>query len=285
MTEGIRSPTAHDVGLFGSGSVTWTVHGDPTVMWVGGLRALLLQALHPLTMAGVDQHSNFREDPWGRLQRTGDYLATVTFADTTTAEGAAATVRRVHHGLAGVEPETGRYYRVNDPELLLWVHCCEIDSSLAIALRSRLGLDRRAADRYVDEQRVAAHLMHIPDGRVPRTRNKLADYFATVRTQLRCTRAARDAAGFLLWPPMSLRLNVLTPALPAWSALAGLAAATLPPWARRLYGLPGLPTTDLGATAAVSAAGQLTRLLPARWREHPYHRRALSRVNPAQSSV
>lgn len=271
-----------DVGLFGPDSVTWRVHGDPAVMWVGGVRALLLQALHPLAMAGVAQHSNFRSDPWGRLDRTGDYLATVTFGDTAAAEQAATAVRHVHHGLSGVEPETEQPYRVSDPALLLWVHCCEIDSLLSTARRSGLRLPPEEADEYVREQVEAARLMRVPRRLVPASVDDLTEYFEQVRSELFCTRAARQGVAFLLWPPMSARLNLCTPARPAWTTLATLAVAALPPWARRLYGLPGLASTDVTATAAVLGAGHLARLLPPRWREHPYHRQALDRCTGAQ---
>jgi uncharacterized protein (DUF2236 family) len=115
-----------DPGLFGPDSVTWQLHADPAVA-LGGLRALMLQTLHPLAMAGVAEHSDFRDDPWGRLFRTADYIAAVTYGTTEEAHRAAARVRRVHRRLRGVEPESGRGYRVDDPALLLWVHCCEVD--------------------------------------------------------------------------------------------------------------------------------------------------------------
>src|SRR4051795_13158089 len=116
-----------DIGLYGPDSVTWRVHADPTML-LAGLRALLLQALHPLAMAGVAQHSDFRADPWGRLLRTVRYVTTVSFGTTAQAERAAARVRGIHRPLGGVEPESGATYRVDDPELLRWVHCCLVDS-------------------------------------------------------------------------------------------------------------------------------------------------------------
>ncbi|RCW43131.1 uncharacterized protein (DUF2236 family) [Halopolyspora algeriensis] len=275
-------PRFTDTGLFGPDSVTWRLHGDPAVMWVGGLRALLLQALHPLAMAGVDQHSDFRDDPWGRLQRTGDYVATLTFADRPTARRAAAAVRRAHHGLAGIEPESGRPYRVSDPDLLLWVHCCEVDSFLSVARRSGPALSDGDADRYVAEQVVAARLVGVPPQRVPDSAAALEDYFHTVRTELRCTAAARRAALFLLWPPMATTVQLLTPARPAWTALATLAVATLPRWARTLYGLPALRTTDWSTTPTLYGFRLLGQTLPDSWRHHPYHVRALEQCRIRQ---
>ena len=126
-----------DPGLYGPDSVTWRVHADP-MMLVAGLRALLLQAVHPLAMAGVAQHSDFRGDPWGRLFRTAEYVGVTTYAPTSVATRAAARVRGIHRQLAGVEPESGQAYRVDDPHLLLWVHCCEAESFLSTAVRSGL---------------------------------------------------------------------------------------------------------------------------------------------------
>ena len=104
------------------------VHSD-AAMFVGGLRALLLQSLHPLAMAGVAEHSDFRADPWGRLQRTAEFLAATTFGTSETAERAIATVRRVHAHVHGTTAD-GRTYSANDPHLLRWVHLAEVDSFL-----------------------------------------------------------------------------------------------------------------------------------------------------------
>ena len=93
---------AADDGLFGPASVAWQVSAD-LASPVAGLRALLMQALHPLAMAGVDQHSGWRRDPVGRLAATSAYLATITFGERAAAAAAAARVRRVHDHVRGVE--------------------------------------------------------------------------------------------------------------------------------------------------------------------------------------
>ena len=98
-------------------------------MFVGGMRALLLQSLHPLAMAGVAEHSDYRHDPWGRLQRTADFLAATTFGPESEAERAVARVRAVHEHVQGVAAD-GRPYRANDPHLLRWVHLAELESFL-----------------------------------------------------------------------------------------------------------------------------------------------------------
>ena len=268
---------AYDLGYFGPHSVTWRLHSDP-VLWMGGLRALFLQALHPLAMAGVEQHSGFRTDPWGRLFRTADYVGVTTYGTRAEADRAAARVRGRHRRYRAVEPESGVEFAVDDPDLLLWVHCCEVDSFLTVARRGGLRLSAADADRYVAEQTRAARLVGIPDGAAPRTVAELAAYFERMRPELRLTRAARQAARFVLVPPLPLAARLATPARPAWIGVAGLAFALLPGWARRLYRLPGLPTTDLGATAAVLALRTALRTLPPPLREGPHYRKAKARL-------
>jgi uncharacterized protein (DUF2236 family) len=236
-----------DTGLYGPGSVTWRVNGDPAML-LAGLRALLLQAVHPLAMAGVAQHSDFREDPWGRLFRTADYVRTTSFGTTPEAQRAAAVVRGIHNRLAGIEPESGRAYRVNDPDLLLWVHCCQVESFLTTTTRCGLRLTDQEKDRYYAEQVRNAKLIGAKGA--PASVAEMTAYFAAQRPELRVTKPAREAARFVLFPPMPATVQLTTPARPAWTLLAGTAFAMLPRWARRMYRLPGIPTTDLAATAA-----------------------------------
>ncbi len=167
---------------------------------------------------------------------------------------------------------------VDDPRLLLWVHCCEVDSFLSVARRGGLRLSDADADRYVAEQLRSARLIGIPDGQAPRTVAGLATYFDRIRSELRLTGAARSAARFVLAPPLPLPTRLAVPARPAWAGAAGLAFALQPPWARRLYGLPGLPSTDLAATLAVLGLRTALRTLPPRLREGPHYRRAKARM-------
>jgi uncharacterized protein (DUF2236 family) len=264
-----------DTGLFGPDSITWRVHADP-VMGLGGLRALHLQALHPLAMAGVAQHSDFRADPWGRLMRTVGYVTTVSFGTTPQVERAAARVRGIHRPLHGVEPESGTPYRVADPELLRWVHCCLVDSFLTTYRRAGGPLTEAEADAYVAEQVRAAALVGLDPADVPTTVRELGAYFDAMRPELRATREARRAAAFVMLPPMpSRRLAV---AKPAWAGVAGTAFALMPRWARRLYGMPGAPTTDAAATLTVRALRRSLLLIPEHVRESPPVRDARARA-------
>jgi uncharacterized protein (DUF2236 family) len=265
-------------GLFGPDSVTWRIHSDPS-MAVAGFRALLLQATHPLAMAGFEANSAYRSDPWGRLQRTGEWIRTVTFGTRSEAEAAGERLRALHERLRpGVEPETGEAYRVDDPELLLWVHCAEVDSFLTTYQRSGGPLGPGEADRYVDEMRESARLVGLDPVRVPASTAELAAYFEAVRPQLRVTAAAAEGAIWGFVPPMPLWVQLLTPARPAWVALVGVAAGLLPRWARRLYGLPGLPTTDLASTAAARAVRRTLLVLPDRAARPPGRPEALARI-------
>jgi uncharacterized protein (DUF2236 family) len=271
-----------DHGLYGPDSVTWRVHADPS-MALAGIRALLLQTLHPLAMSGVAQHSDYRTDPWPRLQRTAEYVAVTTYGTSEDAHAAAEQVRAIHARLGGVEPESGTAYRVDDPELLLWVHCCETESFLSVSTRCGLRLSGAEQDRYYAEQTVQASLVGLDPTAVPASRAQVKAYFRDVRPQLRATEEAKRAVRFLLWPPMPARVARRTPARPGWTALSGTAAALLPRWARRAYGLPGFPMTDLGATAVGLALRRTALAVPEGVRTGPHLRAARLRVAAASN--
>jgi uncharacterized protein (DUF2236 family) len=273
------------LGFFGPDSVTWRIHSDPSFS-VGGLRALLLQALHPVAMDGVARFSGgFRDEPWPRLIRTATYVDTLTFGTRTEAVRAVHRVRGIHRRLSCVERTTGRAYRVDDPDLLLWVHCCEVDSLLSVARRAGVPLSDEDADRYVGEQVTAAELIGIPPGTAPRSAAGLAEYFDRMRPQLAVTPAARDAYRLILVPPMPAWVRFLTPAQPAWGGLAALAVALLPQWARRMYSLPGLGLTDAAATAVMRGFRQAMLRLPQRARRSPIVWGGFERVAAAEPAA
>ena len=273
-----------DAGLFGPDSITWRTHADPLV-GVAGIRALFLQALHPVAMAGVASNSAFRDDPWGRLARTADYVGTVSFGGTDEALRAAAAVRGVHRRVRGTDPHTGRAYRGSDPDLLLWVHAVLVESILSVTTRGGLALTPDETDAYVAEQALLAELVGVPHGEAPEDAAALRTYLEGMRPELAATEAAREAARFVLLPPMPVPVQVVTPARPAWATLAALAFASQPAWARRTYRLPATgPTdlaTDLGTTAALRALRTTLLAVPAAVREGPHLRAARARLAPA----
>jgi uncharacterized protein (DUF2236 family) len=233
------------------------VHGD-SAMFVGGLRALLLQSLHPLAMAAVEAHSGYRGDPWGRLQRTSTFLAVTTFGTAADAEQAVDRVRKVHARIRGTAPD-GRPYRAGDPWLLRWVHVAEVDSFLHChQAYGRRPLGPAQCDAYVaDTARVAGEL-GVADP--PRDRAALEDALRSYRDELVATPQARAAARFLLlYPPIPLI------ARPAYALLAAAAVASLPRWARRELRLPKLPVVEdvLAAAAGDAVVGMLNWVMSA----------------------
>ena len=266
------------LGFFGPDSATWRIHTDPSYA-VGGLRALMLQALHPVAMDGVARNSTgFRDEWWMRMTRTGQYVETLTFGTRTEARRVAARVRGLHRQLSGVEETTGRAYRVDDPDLLLWVHNCEVDSLLSTARRAGLALTDEDADAYVLEQRAAARLVGVPEDLAPRTVADLDAYFSGVRPSLALTPEASEGVRRLFIPPMKGWVQVLTPARPAWGTFASLGFATLPVWARQLYSMPGFSITDAAATAALRTLRTALLAVPERARWSPIVRAGHARV-------
>jgi uncharacterized protein (DUF2236 family) len=235
---------------FPPGSPIQRVHGDAS-MFVGGLRALLLQSLHPLAMAGVAAHSGYRGDPWGRLQRTSTFIATTTFATADDAQRAVDVVRAVHERVRGTAPD-GRAYAASDPELLRWVHVTETQSFLvAHQLYGRRPLDAPGCDAYVAQAAAVARRLGVE--RAPETRAELDAAVEGARPVLALTDAARDAARFLLVEPP------LPPAArPAYAGLSAAALASLPGWAR-----VGLPRVRVPARLVRPAGALVTRLI--RW--------------------
>ncbi|SHL50442.1 oxygenase MpaB family protein [Actinacidiphila paucisporea] len=250
-----------DPGLFGPDSVTWQLHADP-VMSVAGIRALYLQALHPRAVRGVAQNSDVRQDAWGRLLRTASFVGGITYGTTPAAERAGARIRGIHRRLDATDPDTGERYGVDEPGLLLWVHCAEIDSYLQVARRSGHPLTDAQADAYVDEQREAARLVGLDPAGVPADTAGLARYFEAVRPQLAATPESAEVASFLKAPPVPWPL--LPARLAVWRAVAGTARAALEPWAHELYGWPA--PSQAAADRRLRAAGRLLRAVPARLR-------------------
>jgi uncharacterized protein (DUF2236 family) len=221
---------AADDGFFGPASVAWRVSTD-LASPVAGLRSLLMQALHPLAMAGVDQHSGWRRDPVGRLAATSAYLATVTFGERAVAEQAAARVRRIHDHVRGTDAVTGRRYAAGDPALLLWVHVAQVDSVLAAGSLVGTALSAADSDRYVAEMVAAAELVGVPRPLVPASVAELERYVASVRPGLSCTPAAAESMAYLLDPP-GLDEEVAE----IWQDVRDAAIVVLPEWARQMYG-------------------------------------------------
>lgn len=231
-----------------------------TVMWVAGVRALYLQALHPQVMRGTWQNTAFADprQAWGRFMRTSEFVRVRTYGSLADVERAGRRVRKLHASLRGTD-EDGTVFRLDEPALLLWVHCGEVSSYADVAARSGVRLSPGDLDTFVDEQRRSAAVVGLDPGTVPGSRAELEEYFGQMRPLLRVTPEARRALLRSLSPPLPrayLPLRLLVPGLTA------LGFASLPRWARRMYGVPTTPLTDLAVTAGLHAVREGTTRIP-----------------------
>ena len=246
------APTPGAPTLLPVGGAAWLVHAEASMM-VGGIRALLLQSLHPVAMQGVGEHSDFRADPLGRLRRTVFFLGTTTYCALPEATAAIEAVRRVHLSVSGITPE-GRRYRADDPDLLAWVHATEVDSFLEAFLRFGRRPRRRSgrlapnlperttaevpvgevpvadlADRYVAEMATVAERLGLAGP--PRSHAELAEVIDGFRPVVASTDLSSEAVYFLR------RFPLPPPARLAYAVLFWAAAGSLPRWAQELHGL------------------------------------------------
>ena len=231
---------------FEPGSPVAEVHGDAS-MFVGGMRALLMQTLHPAAMRAVSEHSGYRGDMWGRLHRTSRFLAVTTFGHEEDAQQAVDVVRSIHRRVTGEMPD-GTPYAASDPHLLRWVHVAEVDSFLrAHTVYGRQQLDRAGRDTYLDQAARIAEELGATD--VPHSEDELRDCLADYRPELHGTPEAREAVKHLL----------LTPPLPfaaraPYGVLAAAAVGLMPAWSRRQLRLPWLPLTERTVVRAMGTA-------------------------------
>ncbi|WP_309091050.1 oxygenase MpaB family protein [Phenylobacterium sp.] len=241
-----------DTGFFGPESACWKVHGDLAGMMVGGVAALLLQMLHPGALAGVWDHSNFRQDMTGRLKRTARFIAGTTYGDRAEAQGFIDRVRAIHARVAGTLPD-GTPYAADDPALLTWVHVAEVSSFLAAYLRYvDPAFPAEAQDRYFRETAEIARRLGAVD--VPQSRAEVAAYLEAVRPQLRYDERTREVSRALLsQKPAS------PAAAPAMAATFAAAKDLLPAWAAEMHGFRLSPPRRLAARAGVQGLGQLLR--------------------------
>lgn len=257
-------------GWFGPDSAAWQVHGSVST-FLGGIRALLLQSLHPLALAGVDGHSDYRDDPFGRLHRTGAFIAATTFGPVEMAEKTVRAIGRVHQQVSGTAPD-GRPYSASDPALLAWVHIALVDSMLEAYLRFGTNgpLD---ADDYVADMAVVGAAMGVLDP--PRSQAELDEAFATFLPDLTGSAQVDDVRRFVLAPPLS------APARLGYGVLARAAEDSLQPWARRMLDSPR--RSPWAETANAQAASALLTTLQIALVESPARAAARDRLGiPAE---
>jgi len=250
-----------DLGYFGPGSVSWQVHREVTVLF-GGARAVLMQAAHPLVIAGARETGFYERNPWKRLQRTLILTYTMTFGTKTQAHAAADRINEIHTRIKGVDEVTGKSYDALDPELLLWVHACLVDSALLFEELTVGKLDRAGRQRFHEEQMLAAELVRIPREIIPPTVPALRSYMRDViaRGDLQVTDSARKVAELFYDPPAEAEWR------PVLRGVSRLAFATLPPPLRDAFGIR-LGAGKRAAMRATFAATRLARpLLPPKLR-------------------
>jgi uncharacterized protein (DUF2236 family) len=250
-----------DFGYFGPGSVSWQVHREVTVLF-GGARAVLMQAAHPLVIAGARATGFYERNPWKRLQRTLILTYTITFGTRAEAQAAADRINDVHTRISGVDPVTGLAYDALDPELLLYVHACLVDSALLFEELTVGRLDDEGRQRFHEEQMLAAEMVRIPREIVPPTVATLRAWMGDVEDSgiLQVTESARSVADLFVHPPADAEWR------PILKGVSRLAFATLPPAMREQYGIQ-VGTGKRAAMAATFAATRALRpLLPAKFR-------------------
>lgn len=266
-------------------SVTWKIHLDRT-MWVAGVRALMLQALHPLAMQGVWQRSDFRDDPTGRLRRTAHFVAVTTYGSPEEARALGDRVRRVHRSLTFTDGDTGRTHRVDQKDLLIWVHCAEVSSYLETTVRAGLKLSPAEWDHYVDEQSRTAEHVGLDRDDVPRDVASMRRYLAGVRPQLRVTHEADQAVRFLLWPDVPEHLARLAPLKPLWFPVGALSYFTLPAWARRAYGiLPEAPGVSAVTTEGLRLLRAGLHRIPERYYDQVFDEATIASADRAKQRL
>jgi uncharacterized protein (DUF2236 family) len=220
-------------GLFGPETVTWRIHSDP-LMGLATLRSLALRVLHPEGLTSVFATAQRVDDPWDRLRWTLRHLGVVTFGSNVEAAMMGARVRAVLMQVNGVTP-TGEEFRGDDPELLLWMHCCQVASFVEVTRRGGLALTDVEHEAYIREQVRLAAVWGLEPDTVPASRRDLTRYFRSARPKLRMTAAGRAFIGAIITPALPDLMALTQRSRPSWAPVAGLAYGTLPSWARRLY--------------------------------------------------
>lgn len=242
---------AGDQGLFGPGSAVWAVHGDLSTVLYGGIGSMLLQMLHPLALSGIHDHSVYREDLIGRLQRTNQFIFAVSFAGRDDADRMVRRVNAIHAHVRGTAPD-GRAYAATDPELVTWVHIAQVRTFLASYLRyvdPSLSVERQ--DQYYRETASLARALGGEE--VPSTRAEVERYLDAMRPHLLVDARTRELSQVLM--------NASLPGVPR--ILSRLSMATgvdlIPDWAAADLGLSLSPLARRTMRFSARAMASLIR--------------------------
>jgi uncharacterized protein (DUF2236 family) len=252
---------ASDQGFFGPGSVSWRVHQETTVLF-GGARALLMQAAHPLVIAGARQTGFYQRNPWKRLERTLQLAYTITFGSKDEALRAADQINDVHTRVNGIDEVTGKPYDALDPDLLLWVHACLVDSALHFEHLTVGRLSKAEQQRFHEEQMLGAELLGLARSRIPPTYEGLRRYIdETIESgELMVTDSAREVAEIIMHPPPEAEYRSILRAVSWW------AFGTLPPRLRAMYGMRWTVAREAALQASLAMLRTGRPLIPRRYR-------------------
>jgi uncharacterized protein (DUF2236 family) len=250
-----------DTGYFGPESVSWQVHREVTVLF-GGARAVLMQAAHPLVIAGARDTGFYERNPWKRLQRTLILTYTITFGTKAEARAAADKINEVHARIKGIDSETGLAYDAMDPNLLLYVHACLVDSALLFEQLTVGKLDDEGRERFHQEQMLVAEMVGVPRAIIPPTVPALRAHLdaCAERGELRVTPAALKVAQLFFDPPADAEWR------PILRGVSRLAFATLPPGMRQQYGVQVGPVKRILGRATFALTRAVRPVLPAKFR-------------------
>ncbi|WP_246540736.1 oxygenase MpaB family protein [Mycobacterium spongiae] len=232
-----------DPGLIGPNSVSWELHADLAAVSQAGLATIVLEILHPSVIAGVQDMSSYRQDPFGRARATLGYVLATTFGNTAAATATIERVKHIHSFVTGVRPD-GVGYRALDPELIAWVHTCIPWMIMHTFERTNRPLTEREKDRYLAEQAVIGRMGGAEH--VPASVAELNDFVAAMRPKLGVTAQTREFIDFLLTAPFLPTLPAAADrALHVLAVYAGMSYA--PRWARELTGFdrPSVMTRSL----------------------------------------
>jgi uncharacterized protein (DUF2236 family) len=270
---------ATDAGLYGPDSVSWQVNRETTVLF-GGARALLMQAAHPLILAGARQTGFYERNPWRRLERTLRLSFTITFGTREEALAAAARINQVHRDVHGDDEVTGLPYDAMDPELLLWVHACLIDSQLVFERLTVGKLDDEGQERFHREQMVGAELLGLDRSRIPPTVAELRRYIDEMAAggALRVTEETLQVADLIRHPPREV------PWRPVLRQVSWWAFATLPGPLREAYGVRWNGLRQFRLDGSLRTLKLFRPLVPTNFREILPARLAARRVALANSN-
>ena len=251
-----------DAGLFGPDSVSWRVNRETTVLF-GGARALLMQAAHPLLLAGARQTGFYEANAWKRLERTLQLNYAITFGTRAEARQAAQRINEVHSRIKGIDDVTGLPYDATDPELLLWVHACLVDSALLFEELTVGELDDEGREAFHREQMVGVEMLGLPASRIPPTVPELRAYVDEMVSgdTLRVTSETMKIADLAHNPPPDV------PWRPVLRLISRWAFGTLPEPLRDRYGVRWSAAKEIQLRASLRALKLVRPVLPGAIRE------------------